>query len=247
MIAPYATALAALFAPHAATANLRELERLGARGEMGFIEALDFTPERQTGDSTRTIVNTFMAHHQGMTIVALANVLLDGAARRWGMSEPRISAVASLLHERAPREVSQCCSRRRRARARRRTPAHAVAGRNRAGRGAAPTHLLSNGRYSVALRANGAGWSRWGRADVSRWRDDALRDAYGSFFYLRCNGRPAGVDDAASGADDAAAYRAPSTPTACFRRGVARSARACTVWVSPEDDIELRRIELWSQ
>ena len=60
------------------------LEALGARGEMGFVEAVDFTPERQTGDRTRTIVNTFMAHHQGMTIVALANVLLDGRATQLG-------------------------------------------------------------------------------------------------------------------------------------------------------------------
>ena len=67
-----------------------------------------------------------MAHHQGMTIVALANVLLDGAARRWGMADARIEAVASLLHERAPREVppsaraadgrSRACELKRRAR-----------------------------------------------------------------------------------------------------------------------------------
>ena len=107
VIAPYATALAAMFNPHAATANLRRLERIGARGEMGFVEALDFTPERQTGDGTHTVVDTFMAHHQGMTIVALCNALHDGAVRRWGMSDPRISAVASLLQERIPREVSR--------------------------------------------------------------------------------------------------------------------------------------------
>ncbi|WP_432490660.1 hypothetical protein, partial [Flavonifractor plautii] len=51
-------------------------------------------------------VGTFMAHHQGMSIVALANVLLNGIAQRWGMSNPHIESVSSLLHERAPREVS---------------------------------------------------------------------------------------------------------------------------------------------
>ena len=48
-----------------------------------------------------------------------------------------------------------------------------------------PTHVLSNGRYSVTLRANGAGESRLGIAGISRSRDDALRDALGSFLYLR--------------------------------------------------------------
>ena len=105
VVAPYASALATMFVPTAAAANLRWLERLGGRGEMGFIEALDFTPERQTGGSTCTRVQTFMAHHQGMTLVALTNVLLDGAPRRWTMGDARISAVASLLQERIPREI----------------------------------------------------------------------------------------------------------------------------------------------
>jgi cyclic beta-1,2-glucan synthetase len=89
-----------------------------------------------------------------------------------------------------------------------------------------PTHLLSNGRYSVSLRGNGAGWSRFGRADVSRWRDDALRDAYGTFFYLRRNGvgPPVSITEHPA-PDDAAAYRATFHADRAFRRGMVRSAR----------------------
>ena len=105
VIAPYATALAAQVAPHRAAANLRRLEQARARGRYGFIESLDYSPARQSGAEGVARVCTFMAHHQGMSIVALANVLLDGVPRRWGMGDARIEAVASLLHERAPREV----------------------------------------------------------------------------------------------------------------------------------------------
>jgi cyclic beta-1,2-glucan synthetase len=111
-----------------------------------------------------------------------------------------------------------------------------------------PTHLLSNGRYKVALRGNGAGWSRFGNADVSRWRDDALRDAHGTFFYLRRNGTEAPVSITEHPApDDNAAYRATfhSDRVHFDARWPDLQAR-CTVWVSPEDDVELRRIELWS-
>ncbi len=90
VIAPYATALAAQVAPHRATTNLRRLEQAHARGRFGFIEALDYSPGRQQGAEGVTRVFTFMAHHQGMSIVALANVLLDGAARHWGMADARI-------------------------------------------------------------------------------------------------------------------------------------------------------------
>lgn len=128
-----------------------------------------------------------MAHHQGMSLVALTNVLHDDVVRRWGMADARLAAVASLLQERMPREVSRLLEP---------PPAPSLGERREAAPATArnvvpgetalqPTQLLSNGRYSVTLRANGAGWSRFGDADVTRWRDDALRDGYGTFFYLR--------------------------------------------------------------
>lgn len=106
VIAPYATALAAQVGPRRATANFKALQALGVREGLGFIEALDYTPSRQAAAEPFTPVAAFMSHHQGMTLVALANVLLDGVVRRWGMADAHIEAVAPLLHERAPREVS---------------------------------------------------------------------------------------------------------------------------------------------
>ena len=109
-----------------------------------------------------------------------------------------------------------------------------------------PTHLLSNGRYSVALRANGAGWSRWGRL-----RHHALA--------RRCAARrprqlllPALGPAAAAGLDHPAPRARPGRALPehlprrprVLRRGLARAAGALTVWVSPEDDIEFRQVEL---
>ncbi|HEX6720854.1 MAG TPA: glucoamylase family protein, partial [Burkholderiaceae bacterium] len=207
VVAPYATALAAQIAPHHACLNFVALEALLPRAQYGFIDALDFSPARQAAATAFTPVFTFMAHHQGMTIVALANVLLDGAAQRWGMANPHVEAVASLLHERAPREVStlyeppsgpppQALQRRSPGLLREVLPGAAAL---------EPTHVLSNGRYSVALRANGAGASRWGTVGVSRWRDDALRDAHGSFFYLRWDQQPRPVSITQHPAPDPAA------------------------------------------
>src|SRR5262249_49949046 len=111
-----------------------------------------------------------------------------------------------------------------------------------------PTHLLSNGRYSVSLRGNGSGWSRFGNADVSRWRDDALRDAHGTFFYLRRNGGvPVSITEHPA-PDDEASYRATfHVDRVNFDADWPDLRAHCTVWVSPEDDVELRRIELWSK
>jgi cyclic beta-1,2-glucan synthetase len=248
VIAPYATALAAQVTPHTACGNFAALEALSARGPYGFIEALDYSPARQADKAPFTPVNTFMAHHQGMTIVALANVLFGGVAQRWGMANAPLEAVASLLHERAPREVSMLYA------PLSNPPALTLQRRNNrqlrevlpGASALEPTHVLSNGRYSVTLRANGAGWSRWGQTGISRWRDDALRDAYGSFFYLR--GEP--HDALASitqhpAADPQAQYGSTfHADRMCFSAQWTELHAHTTVWVSPEDDIEFRQVEL---
>ncbi|MDP2371418.1 glucoamylase family protein, partial [Rhodoferax sp.] len=250
VIAPYATALAVQVEPQLAVNNLRELEKLATRGRFGFIEALDFSPARQSGGEAFTPVGTFMAHHQGMSIVALANVLLGGVVRRWGMANAHIQAVASLLHERAPREVSllhapeigpptQALQRRRAPRLLREVLPGASA--------LEPTHVLSNGRYSVALRANGAGWSRWGQTGISRWRDDALRDAYGSFCYLRWPGVALTSITQHPAPDPRAHYRSIfHADRVCFEADWPGLSAHTTVWVSPEDDIEFRQVELYN-
>lgn len=250
VIAPYATALAAQVAPHRAVANFAALAHRHARARYGFIEALDFTVARQSAPGGFMPVDTFMAHHQGMSIVAIANVLLDGAPRRWGMGNAHIEAVASLLHERAPREVpvlrapplSPSVDARQR-----RTPGmlrDVLPGAT----AVSPTHLLSNGRYSVTLRANGAGWSRWGAVGLSRWRDDALRDAHGSFFYLRWDRQPQAVSLTQHPAPDPAAHYQSTFhgDRVCFDAHWPEFEAHTTVWVSPEDDVEIRQIELRS-
>jgi len=254
VIAPYATALAAQIAVHEACRNFRALQALGARARYGFFEAVDFTPARQTGTASFSLVQTFMAHHQGMTLVALGNVLLNGAAQRWGSNSALMQAVASLLHERVPREVSGLSAptvappalmRERRA--------SGLLREVRPGTAAVePTHLLSNGRYRVSLRANGAGFSCWGQAGLTRWRDDALRDAHGSFFYLRWP-QHAGRD---APAHPVSITQHPAPDTAAHYRSTFHADRVCfdaawqdvqahmTAWVSPEDDIEFRQVEV---
>jgi cyclic beta-1,2-glucan synthetase len=248
VIAPYATALAAQIAPRDACTNFAVLEGLGARGRYGFIEALDFSPARQALGPTFTPVGTYMAHHQGMTIVALANLLLAGAPRRWGMSHARLEAVSPLLHERAPREVStlHVAPEGPLPQALQRSPPGMLREVLPGGNAVEPTHVLSNGRYSVTLRANGAGESRWGIAGITRSRDDALRDALGSFLYLRWDRQPRPVSITHHPAPDPdAVYRSTyHADRVCFEASWPELQAQTTVWVSPEDDVEFRQVEL---
>ncbi|HIJ62140.1 MAG TPA: glycosyl transferase [Rhodospirillaceae bacterium] len=188
VVAPYATALATMVDPQSATRNLDRLARIGARGRYGFYDALDYTPSRLPEGETVAIVRTFMAHHQGMSIVAIANALLDGVMRNRFHAEPIIQATELLLQERTPRDVAVA----------RPTPVEVkqpvrlleleTADRRRltSPHGPTPvTHLLSNGQYTVLLTAAGSGYSRWGAQAVTRWREDATCDDWGSYVFLR--------------------------------------------------------------
>ncbi|MFN3494740.1 MAG: glucoamylase family protein, partial [Hydrogenophaga sp.] len=249
VVAPYATALATQVHAAAACRNLRALEALDARGPYGFIEALDFTPGRQLQGRGPMRVSTYMAHHQGMSIVALTNVLQGNVARRWGMSNPRMEAVLALLHERTPRLVpppAPLLAQRLPLQALQpRTPDHVRTVKPGA-QTLEPTHMLANGRYGVTLRSNGAGWSRWAGVGITRWRDDALRDACGHFIYLRrgVEGAPVSVTQHPAPDPNARYQCIFHTDRMEFEALWPALRITTTVWVSPEDDIELRKVVL---
>ena len=134
------------------------------------------------------VVRAFMAHHQGMTIVAIADALLDGAMRRRFHAEPMMRAAELLLQERMPREIAvqpPWASDAASAAKVRELEAPVVARRVDPDAATPATHLLSNDRYSVMLTAAGSGYSRWGNLAVTRWREDATCDDWGSYVYFR--------------------------------------------------------------
>ena len=252
VVAPYATVMACMFTPQEAIANLRALEKLGARGDCGFMDAVDFTVSRQSGAQAFSVVRNFMAHHQGMSLVALCNVLCDEAPRRWFGQAPLVQAYEALLHEKTPRQIIESADPRTLPDPDEDEDARLYQSRDidPAGSGWQPTQLLSNGRYSVALRANGAGVSRWrtrgGLANITRWRDDLLRDAYGSFIYLRAEGE-ARVNSVTFHPAPHPGWRYKATFLADrvqFETTSKDLEVTTSVLVSPEDDIEIRTVTL---
>jgi len=249
VVAPYATALAAMLEPVAAARNFERLADQGAHGRFGFFEALDFTPRRLLDGAKVAVVRAFMAHHQGMTIVAIANALLDGVMRKRFHAEPMVRAVELLLHERMPREIAMPPSWASDAKPHLRVREFETMG---AWRQVSPhsrspaTHLLSNGRYSVMLTAAGSGYSRWRDLAVTRWREDATRDDWGSYIYLRDleSDRLWSATYQPTGAEADVYSVAFSEERATFSRQDGDLHTALEVAVSTEDDAEVRRLTI---
>jgi hypothetical protein len=97
VIAPYATALALMVMPEEACANLERLEDEGFAGNYGFYEAIDYTPIRVPRGQSKVIIRSFMAHHQGMTLLSLACVLLDRPMQKRFEADPLFQATLLLL------------------------------------------------------------------------------------------------------------------------------------------------------
>jgi cyclic beta-1,2-glucan synthetase len=249
VIAPYATALAAMIDPAAALQNFARLEKASGSGAYGFYEALDYTKTRLPEGENVAVVRTFLAHHQGMSLISIANLIHDGAMRARFHAEPMVVATELLLQERTPRDVLVARPRAEEVSAaaqvrelvppvlRRFTSPHTAIPR---------THLLSNGRYAVMLTAAGAGYSRWRDIAVTRWREDATRDCWGSFIYLT---------EAQTGEVWSAGHQPSAVESATYevsfhedRAEIVRRngplITALEVVVSPEDDAEIRRVSI---
>ena len=253
VIAPYASALALMVMPGEACRNLQRLAEQGFMGDFGFYEAIDYTPSRLPRDRSHAVVRTFMAHHQGMSLLAFAHVLLDQPMQRRFMSDPVVRATESLLQERIPRKGATLHPHAAEVTAAARPPSVDVALVTRVfdtpNTRIPEVHLLSNGHYHVMVTQAGGGYSRWRDLAVTRWREDAASDCWGTFIYLR---------DRDSGRYWSAAYqptrRAADHYTATFVQGRAEYRRRdqgieayTEISVSPEDDVEIRRVKLTNQ
>jgi len=254
VVSPYSTALAGLIDPAAAAANLVRLTRIGVDGRFGFYESIDYVPRKPAIDAVPTagggqpeIVRAFFAHHQGMSLVALTNVLRDDIFVTRFHADPRVSATELLLQERVPREAILAEARPVESTTAVALPGAPAARRFRTPHTSSPhTHFLSNGRYTVGLTHAGGGASRWHGLSVTREREDRTSDPGAHFIYLR---------DPWSGEVWSPTYqpirREPDEyeatfelENATFRRRDGDFDTRLQIVVSPEDDVEVRRLSI---
>ncbi|MBC7990025.1 MAG: cyclic beta 1-2 glucan synthetase, partial [Luteimonas sp.] len=248
VIAPYASMMALMVAPEAACQNLQRLTESGFSGRYGMYEAIDYTSARSPRGQSHALIRSFMAHHQGMGLLALDYLLRDQPMQKRFVDDPEFQSTLLLLQERIPRtgvfhphsaEVAAAA------------PTGFVEdGQLRVFRTADTARpalqMLSNGRYHVMLTSAGGGYSRLGDMAVTRWREDGTRDHWGSFCFLR---------DVDSGEFWSTAYQPSAVPVQDYAaifsdakaefRGRKHGFETHTeIAVSPEDDIELRRLRI---
>ena len=247
VIAPYATIMALMVAPEQAYDNLMTLKEAGFEGRYGFYEAIDYTPSRLPRRTTNTVIRSFMAHHQGMSFLSISYLLLNKPMQKRFEADLQMRSALLLLQERIPR-ITTFYSPTIHESDINVTPGGTESMRviNTPQTTIPEVQLLSNGRYHVMLTNAGGGYSRWKNIALTRWREDCTCDNWGTFCYIR-------------DLDNNTTWSAAFQPTlkqgdnyeAVFSQGRAEFRRRDSamethteIVVSPEDDIELRRVHI---
>jgi cellobiose phosphorylase len=245
VVAPYASLLAAMIEPQRALSNLRDLEELGALGPYGFREAVDYIrPEPET---KYTVVQAFFAHHIGMSLVAMTNVLTNHVWQRRFHADPIVRSAELLLHERIPRRLVV-----REPQAVRPDEAMPEADVERPSvreldtPDTAQPHiaLLGHEPYTIMVSHCGAGYSRYQELAVTRWQSDGTRDFTGQFCYLK---------DLSTGRVWSAAHQPVCAPAEIYQALLATDRvtfhrldglieTTTEIAVVPEDSAEVRRV-----
>lgn len=250
VVAPYAALLAMSVDPKEVYSNIKQLKKYGAYGDYGFYEAIDFiSPVIQDSRRKYKLIQCYMIHHQGMSLVALNNYLNNNIMQLRFHREPMVRGTELLLEERrpcgiviknedevlAPPVTGRLFRKKRESRIIKTTKLkYPVA------------HLLSNSRYTLMITSNGNGISSWNDIAVNRWRSSVNSDSWGIFFYIR-NTRnkkywsatylPTYVEPDS--------YMAVFSPDkAEFRRMDGHIETRTEIVVSPTEDIEIRQITL---
>ncbi len=249
VVAPYATFLAINVEPDETIRNLKRLSDLGLLQEYGYYEAMDFRRQSSRTGKGGLTVRTYMAHHQGMSFLSLSNFLNNNPTPRRFHADPRVRAFEPMLQERVPVHP----------------PLHHISMRHRVssllGVGeikpsiskfdtphtrTPKIQMLSNGHYSLMITNAGGGYSRWGSHEITRWRSDGTLDPWGNFcfIYEAESGRlwsntynPAGGELEAYKVDFA-------IDRAVFHRTDTGIQTNTEIIVSPEEDVEIRRLTL---
>ncbi len=248
VISPYSSALALMVKPQEACENMERLAADGYEGRYGLYEAIDFTQSRLSNGHSPALIRSFMAHHQGMSFVSLVNTIAGDPMTKRFESDPLFRTTTLLLQERVPKASPFLMQPSELFRSRTIPPGQEDVLRifTTPHTTIPEVHLLSNGNYHVMVTNAGGGYSRWRDLTVTRWNEDPTMDDCGAFVY---------VNDVSAARQWSAAFQ-PSCVESKNYEAVFPLARAefrrrdggldtyTEIAVSPEDDIEYRRITL---
>jgi cyclic beta-1,2-glucan synthetase len=187
VIAPYASILGLSLQPQAVLKNMARLESLSMLGRFGFYESLDYTKTRLPAGQAHATVQSYMAHHQGMILLAACNYLSDDVMVRRFHSDERIQSVELLLQEKIPQNppIEYPHSNEQADLPERPRYVNSLPWSVPVDSPIPQAHVLSQGDTSVLITNAGGGYSQWCEVALTRWQADTSLDQWGTWIYIQ--------------------------------------------------------------
>ncbi|MDP9002180.1 MAG: cellobiose phosphorylase, partial [Myxococcota bacterium] len=245
VVAPYASLLALSIRPRAVANNVARLESMGMLGTFGLFEAIDFQSEHVPVGHSYSVVRSYMAHHQGMALVAINNFLNDQIMVERFHSDPLVETGELMLNERAPQHappewpLAQPTDGAPTGSA---APPPAPAPWSPDARGQPQAFVLGNGRLTSLLTTTGGGGLFWQGLALTRYLPDPSQDSDGLFIYLR--DEDSGRFWRATSSDGRTSY---ALHKAEFHRREDGISVHVDIAIAPADDVEVRQITLHNE
>jgi len=187
VIAPYASLMAVGIDPHAVLKNIDNLVDQGAMGHFGFYESIDYTRSRLPVGQDKAVIKSYMAHHQGMIMVALANFLASNNIVDRIHKDPRIKTTELLLQEQIPqtKPVQKPDQLQVSTRSKDATGVMVIPWQVNAEPSKKSVNVISNGNLRMMMTESGSGYLEWGKTALTRWRNDAALDPWGLWYFIQ--------------------------------------------------------------
>ncbi len=247
VVTPYASVIAVAIRPRAVVDNVISMEAKGMLGTYGLFEALDFAPERALRNGPEgqpfAVVRSYMAHHQGMLLVALGNFLNQRSMVDRFHSDALVETGEVLLNEHAPDHapvegtLAEGSKSTEDASATPRAPGPWPVDQTRP-----QAFLLSNGHLTSLVTSSGGGGLRFRGLAVTRYEPDGSCDDGGGWFYLRDEEtRQVWM---ATSMEGRTAYSMHKAELHCRNQGISVHV---DIAVAPADDVEMRQVTLHNE
>ena len=243
VVAPYATFLSMQYEPKAAIDNLKFIEKQEMNNQYGFYESIDYTTDRIPYGKSYEPVKTYMAHHQGLILLSINNLINKDILVNRFSKNPEIQAVDILLQERMPEKAIITKEKKEKVEKIKVKDYESNYKKIYTKNDTRLNYLnvISNGKYTICTLNNGEGFSRYENININRFKDtDDLRQ--GIFYYIK-NLNTNNIFQTYPEQNEKAKVVFESSKTSfCKTNGNIEAEESITV--APGEAVEIRRLTL---
>ncbi len=247
VVAPYASMMAIIDEPIEVLKNLKQLEKLGMYNKYGFYESIDYTPTRLRKNETKAIVKTYMAHHQGLILLSINNLMNNNIVQKRFVQNPEIEAVDILLQERMPENIIITKEEKEKVEKIKYIDYENATQREitKINTKLNNVNVIGNDKYTIIMDQNGNGYSKYNNILINRYKytDDEEQGIF--FFFKNIKTKRIWTSNYMNYLSKADKYVMCFTPDMNkITRQDGNIETITKISVAPTEPVEIRRIEL---